>query len=198
MFKILKERQIKARTKKVLNILKTVKEILKKNNITYWLEAGTLLGAVRENRLLPCDKDVDLVICCSEKEELDKIVSDFEKTQLKYKLVKYDRDAECFIKGDIRKIKVDTLLKKGITKIEIFAVKKLEDFYCYGIRQKRDYFIVKIPEKFCQNTIEKKVLNDSYSLPEDYKGYLKNRYGRDWEIPDRDFDKKKLFEINRA
>ncbi len=193
-----KKRRIKARSEKILNILEKIKNVFKKNNIKYWLEGGTLLGAVRENRLLPWDKDADLVIYYQETDKLNKIVSDLKKEKIKCKLVKYDRDAKCFKKGDIRKIKVDTPLKKGIRKIEIFLLKKLNDTYCYGIRYKRDYLLIKIPEKFCKNTIEKKVLNSIYSLPEDYEGYLSHRYGREWRIPDQNFGKKELFKRSRT
>ena len=46
--------------KESLKLLKEVKSILDKENLTYWLEDGTLLGAIREKRMIPWDTDVDL------------------------------------------------------------------------------------------------------------------------------------------
>jgi len=46
--------------KTLLTCLKQIKTILDRHSITYWLDTGTLLGAVREKRFLPWDYDVDL------------------------------------------------------------------------------------------------------------------------------------------
>jgi phosphorylcholine metabolism protein LicD len=37
-------------------------KILKSNNINYWVCHGTLLGIIRENRLLPWDHDIDFAV----------------------------------------------------------------------------------------------------------------------------------------
>jgi len=56
-------------------IFKTVVGILKDNNINYWICHGTLLGIIRENRLLPWDNDIDFAVWNDEysKEEILKI-----------------------------------------------------------------------------------------------------------------------------
>ena len=41
-------------------ILFEVCDILKINSINYWICHGTLLGIVRENRILPWDNDIDI------------------------------------------------------------------------------------------------------------------------------------------
>ena len=41
-------------------ILKIACKLLKDNNINFWVCHGTLLGIIREGRLLPWDKDIDL------------------------------------------------------------------------------------------------------------------------------------------
>ena len=52
--------------------LKELKEIFDRNNVTFWLDWGTLLGAVRDQRLIPWDWDMDLGILNG---EYDKIIS---------------------------------------------------------------------------------------------------------------------------
>ena len=37
---------------RALETLRKIKKILDKNNINYWLDEGTLLGAVREKKLM--------------------------------------------------------------------------------------------------------------------------------------------------
>ena len=40
--------------------LRQVKETFDQHNILYWLHAGTLLGAIRNGKIIPWDHDIDL------------------------------------------------------------------------------------------------------------------------------------------
>lgn len=46
----------------LMSLFKDLKEIFDKNNIEFWLIYGALLGIVREGRLLPWDRDIDIAI----------------------------------------------------------------------------------------------------------------------------------------
>ena len=51
---------VKIKEKKLIELLKEVKEVLNKHNIEFWLDCGTLLGAVREGKFLEWEHDIDL------------------------------------------------------------------------------------------------------------------------------------------
>ena len=47
---------------KAIKSLLQIKKILDKYDIEYWLDEGSLLGAVRDKRLIEWDKDIDLSV----------------------------------------------------------------------------------------------------------------------------------------
>ena len=55
-------------------MLRFVDNVCKKHNIDYWLEGGTLIGAVRNGGFIPWDDDIDLSIMRKDYEKLIKIL----------------------------------------------------------------------------------------------------------------------------
>lgn len=58
--------------------LREVKEIFDKHGVKFWLESGTLLGAVRNGRIIEWDDDVDLAATDN---DFEKIVSTFPELE---------------------------------------------------------------------------------------------------------------------
>lgn len=61
---------------RMLEMMKYVDAVCSENNITYWLDSGTLLGAVRHGGFIPWDDDVDLCINRKDAKKLIKAIKE--------------------------------------------------------------------------------------------------------------------------
>ncbi len=75
-----------------IHILDAVTEYCKANNINYWLDSGTLLGAIRHKGYIPWDDDIDLGML---REDYDRFIKSFNDSSDKYKVNSVEIDPLC-------------------------------------------------------------------------------------------------------
>lgn len=76
-----------------LEVLKLIDDICKKEDITYFLAYGTLIGAIREKGFVPWDQDIDLIMIRDQYEKFNKVAPKYLDTE-KYFLQNYDTEKE--------------------------------------------------------------------------------------------------------
>ena len=82
--------ELKVTQQNLLDLMITLDGICRKENISYSLHGGTLLGAVRENGFIPWDDDMDIGMLRADYEKFLNVAK--EKLNKKYFLQTWDTD----------------------------------------------------------------------------------------------------------
>ena len=173
-----------------LQLLETVTEIFDQCSIKYCLTAGTLLGIVREERLLPWDTDLDLRIFRPDVKKLPRAVW---KIRFAGYLVRFRRQE--FIdpplkKGEKRIVKIFQkagFLKKGKVTMDCFIATRQDNDYVWSCGGPKLYTKKAVPAQFYDETKVITFRNKDYTAPKDVEDYLTFRYG-DWRTPVKEWD----------
>ncbi|WP_027078631.1 LicD family protein [Maribacter antarcticus] len=173
--------------KEAERLLKSVIKIVEQQQITYWLEGGTLLGVRRENRLLPWDNDLDISVHETEIPKLNSLIQNLKKEGYRIRTRYFSVTSNEFKKGDLRMMKIRNKrffgLVKGKVCLDVF-IKYSDDQNTYW---EIDNKTKSVPLRFYENFKTISFQDKSYSIPEDTDGYLTYRYG-DWQTPVKDWN----------
>lgn len=169
-------------------MLERVCGVLDGANIKYCLDAGTLLGIVRENRLLPWDNDMDLAISRVEFTKLEAVLGDFRRFGYKTRIGMHIKDDPPMVKKEARIVKVwvpEFPFRRAVI-LDIFVKTKDNGHYTWAEGTKR-YARKSVPARFHDELTTVEFAGRSYSIPADADGYLTQRYG-DWRTPKKEWD----------
>lgn len=146
--------------------LSALKQCLDLADIPFFLISGTLLGCIRENKLLSHDKDIDVGVWNNH--TLEQLQTVFQSSGCFYTLPVYSPDI------------LVVRHTNGIT-IDIFIhYREKNDFWHAGKKTKwhnTPFELVSHP-----------FLGNYYLIPQNYDLYLTENYGSDWRIPKLNFD----------
>ena len=80
---LVKEIDLKELRKLQLDILNDIDGFCKKNKINYWIDCGTLLGAIRHSGYIPWDDDIDIGML---RDDYEKFLKTYNRKNHRYKL----------------------------------------------------------------------------------------------------------------
>ena len=167
-----------------LKLLRDVTTEMESANIPYWLEGGTLLGIIRENRILPWDNDMDISMYKIDQKKLFRVAFMLKLKGYRLSIKRYKKNIGPFKKGEFRMMKVRNykfFMRKGDVMLDIFIKRKVKKDYFWTVAVKNSV-LKSSPAEFTDELDWIKFNNKKYMIPKDYDGYLTYRYG-DWRTP---------------
>jgi glycerol-3-phosphate cytidylyltransferase len=161
-----------------LALFKIIKDILDSNNIEYWIDQGTLLGAYRNGQIIPIDNDCDFAICKMEDYKRVKLLLDNNLGENYY----YLQDTEYAKKYEIRKKDSEMLEIKNsewalvacdicMYTLDPETDMYKQEYYQFGIDKTR------IPKDYLFPLKEIDFEGHTCPCPNKTKGYLEEYYG---------------------
>lgn len=167
--KIRSKNQIKLRKKAFIEIT----DLLKKNNLFFFLYGGVLLGFVRDKNFINWDWDVEIGM--------------FRKTMLKNwdKIIYVLKDNNFqIVSKDVNELKIN-FIKYSNEKITTFELNGFRyDFITKNYIRKK----LNIPRKFFHKMEQISIFNRKFKVPKPKKKFLKFFYGQ-WKTPNRTSEK---------
>ncbi|MGI6393704.1 MAG: LicD family protein [bacterium] len=169
--------------------LKFIIEQFEKHEINYWVDSGTLLGLVRDGKLIEGDNDIDVGVWESEVEKIQQIKSVFLENSFSIK--------EFLYKKKLFKINLKNRFNKNFRKIDINIFRKINSHsFCYQpVLFESDSKLVKIFVNFASRLVTQLVLNIGKKFNYEKFPFNITRSIYYWWVPVLYFEKTEFLEI---
>lgn len=156
------------------------RDLRRKRGLEIFLNYGTLLGTIREKDFIPHDDDVDFGLYGHDKSRFIECIPELEHSGFQ---VKYIRDdgygMTTDTSNDAGNFRMYKLERKGQEMDFFLAFKKRYWFFLRWYIDGR----VSLPVRFLDNLSVVNFLGQDFSAPADPIGFLRNLYGKTWNVP---------------
>lgn len=171
-------------------MLKEVTSILERRNIWYCLDGGTLLGIMREQRLLPWDNDMDLFVTADDYDKLRASMWNFRLRGYWAAIRRLKVDLPPLIAGEPRIAKIRNRryhLWAGPVRLDIFIKHRIGENFCWSEGGLPKAVQKCVPARFFDQLTQTEFDGKKYWIPEKYDEYLTYRYNN-WRTPRQGWD----------
>lgn len=169
-----------------IQILDNVANFCEKNNIQYWIDTGTLLGAVRHKGFIPWDDDIDIGML---RNDYDKFIKLYNSSNSRYQLHCYELNDDYYYpfgkvldtktilyEPDINGVKISVNIdvfvydnapsnlkkvKKMYSKFRRYERLRLHQHFCVNSNSFINNILNKILKLFPENYFVEKIINNS-------------------------------------
>jgi hypothetical protein len=156
------------------NLIDT-RDLLEGAGIPMFLHWGTLLGAVRERDFIPHDNDIDVGFFLSDLDRFLALKTSFEERGFEF-ITEGIRNRE---DGYIYKV-----IRDGVD-IDLFPAREVRRFPKGRLWQLDERTTV--PPRFLDSLETIEFLGETFKVPADPTGLMRNLYGKTWNIPIADY-----------
>lgn len=158
----------------IIKSLLAFKEVMERNKIPYWLDFGTLLGAVREGKLIDWDKDGDVGVWIEDLDKMKALEDEFRQNDICI----YYQPSHAFLNLKINDREwiatVDIYTYKKLTRKGRRWVARIENGQVFDVHSPAEYY-----EWLCLIPF----LDTMFSVPCDFIEVLEFLYGPQWSTP---------------
>lgn len=168
-------------TRNSMEVMKEIQEVFPRfsGKIDFFFSFGTLLGIIRDGRLLGRDMDLDMVVLLDNNEEIFKfreylINNGFDRLH-SFEVNGVGINQDAFIFNDVM---VDINYAKP-------AINKYNNYLFYDLPEQRNKVLI-FSFTFTK-TVKYKFGDIQINIPENPDQYLAETYGDDWKIPNPNY-----------
>lgn len=152
----------------IINNLIDVNNTCKEFNVKCWLQDGTLLGLIRDNKLIEWDNDADMA--CHGSDWNPKILDELKKKGFR-------------IEG---RPGIGPRMTRRNNSVDIFLYRTEDNgLWSWSAFKKRTEYRFDMPPF---NLIEKEFWGEKFLIPEDPEKWLEIKYGKNWRTPVMEWD----------